>query len=52
MTGDVGAMVKKTLKVVRAGSGEGIMGNTRYQWAEELKYCGEVGALWRRDNTW
>ena len=51
MTGEIGAMVKKILKVIRTGSTEGIMGDAKDQRAEELKYCSKLGALWRRDDT-
>lgn len=55
MTGEIEAVVKKMLKVIGTGSTEGIMGDAKDQRAEELKYCGELGAelgaLWRRDDT-
>lgn len=50
MTGEIEALVKKMLKVFRTGSTEG-MGDAKDQRAEELKYRGELGALWRRDDT-
>lgn len=41
MTIEIWVMVQKMLKVIRAGSTEGIMGDVKDQRAEELKCCWE-----------